>query len=64
MLYAKKLQLTTIIVYAIIASIASKFLDIHWIHLLNSLILSAILYHLLEWKYSCISEEEENNENK
>ena len=59
--YAKKLHLITFVVYSIMASIGSKFLNIPWIHLLNALILSAILYHLLEWKYDWV-EEGDNNE--
>ncbi len=62
MTFARKLHLIGIIFYSIIAGIASKFLNIHWIHLLNGLMLSAILYHILEWKYDWI-EDGENNEN-
>ncbi len=62
MTHAKKLQLMTFVIYSIIASIGSKILDIHWIHILNALILSAILYHILEWKYNWVEEGEENND--
>ncbi len=62
MTHAKKLHLTTFIIYSIIASIGSKLLNVHFIHILNALILSAILYHLLEWKYDWVEQEEENNE--
>ena len=59
--YAKKLHLIIFVVYSIMASVGSKILDIHWIHLLNVLILFSILYHLLEWKYDWIEESEEEN---
>lgn len=58
--YAKKLHLITLVIYSIMASIGSKIFDIHWIHVLNALILSAILYHLLQWKYDWVEEEENN----
>ena len=60
--YAKKSQFIYFIIYSMLASIGSKFLDVHWIHLLNALILSAILYHILEWKYDWVDKEGENNE--
>lgn len=55
--YFRQLHLTTIITYAILAIIASRFINIHFIHLLNAGLLSAILYQILEWKYG-IEEEE------
>ena len=56
MTHAKKLQLMTFVIYSIMASIGSKILDIHWIHLLNALVLSNILFHILEWKYDWTDE--------
>ncbi len=60
--YAKKLHFTTFIIYSIIASIGSKFLNVHWIHILNALILSNILFHILEWKYDWTEQEEESED--
>lgn len=62
MTHAKKLQFIYILIYSIIASIGSKILNIHWIHLLNTLILSAILYHILEWKYSWVEKDDIKND--
>ncbi len=56
--HAKKLQFMYFIIYSIVASIGSKLLDIHFIHMLNALILSAILYHILDWKYDWVTKEE------
>jgi len=56
MTFAKKLHLTAIILYTIVAVVISKFTQIHFIHIFNGLMLSSILYNLLDWKY----EEEEN----
>ena len=58
--FAKKFQLIHYIIYSIIASIASKLINVHFIHVLNALILSAILYQILDWRYSY--EEGEDNE--
>ncbi len=60
--HAKQIQFMTYIIYAIIASVGSKLLNIHFIHILNALILSNILFHILEWKYDWIEEGGENNE--
>jgi len=59
----KSLSVLTIVVYTILAHIGGAYLKVNWIHVFNSLILVSILYHLLEWKYDCVDqEEEENNE--
>ena len=49
---ATQIHLFTVIIYGIISTFGSKLLNIHWIHILNGLMLSAILYHLLDWKYN------------
>ena len=51
MTFAKKLHLTAIILYTIVAVVISKFTQIHFIHIFNGLMLSSILYNLLDWKY-------------
>ncbi len=58
----KGLSVFTIVIYTVLANIIGSYLKIHWIHVFNSLILVSILYHILEWKYSWISEEEEIEE--
>ena len=58
----KPLSVLTIVVYTVLAYIGGAYLKVDWIHVFNSLILISILYHLLEWKYSWVGEEEENNE--
>jgi len=40
-----------------VAIFSSKFLDIHWIHVLTVLLLSSILYQILEWKFDWIIED-------
>lgn len=59
MIKAKQLYIATLIIYPIMALVGSKFLHIHWIHLLNTLLLCAIFHHLLEWKYD---HQEDNKE--
>ena len=51
MTYAKKLHLTAIILYTIVASIIAHFTKIHFIHIFNAFMLSGIFYNLLDWKY-------------
>jgi len=58
MTLGKKTYLMGIVIYTIIASILSPILKIEWIYIFNTLILSAILYHILEWKYDWVEEEE------
>jgi hypothetical protein len=47
----KFMYLFAVILYTIIANISSEFFNIHWIHILNGLMLSSILYNLLDFKY-------------
>lgn len=58
--FGKGLSIITIVVYTILAHIGGVFIDVNWIHVFNSLILVSILYHILEWKYAWVSEEENN----
>ena len=48
---AKFMYLFGTILYTVIAFCSSKFFEIHWIHILNTLMLSSILFNLLDWKY-------------
>lgn len=54
----KSLSILSIIVYTILAHIGATILKIHWFHVFNGLMLVSILYHILEWKYSWVDEEE------
>ena len=59
----KKLTITAVILYMIVAHISGAYLKIHWIHVFNSFMLACILYNILEWKFDWAEEnEEENNE--
>lgn len=59
----KPLSVLTIVVYTVLAHIGGAYLEVHWIHVFNSLILVNILYHLLEWKYAWVGVGEEEEEN-
>jgi len=59
----KKLTIFGVVLYTIVASIIAKFIDIHPIHVLNTLLLASILHNILEWKYDWVNEEENNDEN-
>ena len=59
----KKLTIIGIVLYTVIAHICAKFIDVHWIHVLNTFLLASILHNILEWKYDWVSEEENNDEN-
>ena len=61
MTLGRKIYLMGIVMYTIIASILSPILKIEWIHIFNALILSAILFHILEWKYDWVEEEGKND---
>ena len=61
-MHAKTYQFITYIIYSIIAGIVSKYLNVHWIHVLNALILSAILYQILEWRYDWVEEDNDKME--
>ena len=54
----KKLSLIAVILYMLLAHIGGHFLKIHWIHIFNSFMLFCILHNLLEWKFDCMIEEE------
>ena len=62
MTQAKSIYNLSIVVYIILAYLFSKFVNIHWVHIFNTLMLGSILYNILDWKYSC-EEEGDNNEN-
>ncbi len=61
MIFGKSLSVLTVVAYTILAHIGATITKINWIHVFNSLILVSILYHLLEWKYSWVDQEEEEN---
>ena len=58
----KKLTVTAVVLYMLVAHVGGHFLKIHWIHIFNSFMLVAILHNILEWKYDWINEEEEDND--
>ena len=55
----KKLSIGAVVLYMLLAHIFGKFIDIHWIHVFNSFMLVCILHNLLEWKFDCTNQEEE-----
>lgn len=55
----KKIHLLAIIIYTIVSYFIQNLVQIHWIHIFNSLMLSSILYNLLDFKFNC--EEGDNN---
>ncbi len=57
----KKLSVTAVVLYMLIAHIGGHYLKVHWIHIFNSFILVCILHNLLEWKYDWVGQEEEEN---
>ena len=59
--FGKKLSILTVIVYVIFAHIGGTILNVHWLHVFSAITLLNILYHLLEWKYEWIGQEEEEN---
>ena len=58
----KFIYVFAVILYTVIAYISAKFFNIHWIHVFNGLMLSSILYNLLDFKFKCedVSEEDIN----
>ena len=59
----KKLTVTAIVLYLLVAHIGGHFLKVHWIHVFNSFMLVCILHNILEWKYDWIEQEEIEEEN-
>ena len=62
MIFPKKLNVLYIVCYTILAHVFSTILKTHWLNTFNTLILVAILYHILEWKYEWVDREGDNNE--
>ncbi len=61
----KKISVTVVILYMLLAQIGGHYLKVHWIHVFNSFILVCILHNLLEWKFDCmIDQGEEDNANE
>ena len=60
MTQAKSIYVFAIILYTILAYFSSKFFNIHWVHIFNTLMLSSILFNILDWRYGY--EEGDNNE--
>lgn len=58
----KKLSVIAVVLYMLLAHIGGHFLQVHWIHIFNSLILVCILNNILEWKYDWVEETEEEKE--
>jgi len=58
---SKQLFISAIILYSVVAFLTSKIVEIHYIHIFNTLMLSCILFNLLDWKYGV---EEDSNEEK
>jgi len=44
------------ILYTIIATYSAPYFKIHWIHILNTLMLGSIFYNLLDFKFNCEEE--------
>ncbi len=59
----KKLSVTAVVLYMLLAHIGGHFLKVHWIHVFNSFMLFCILHNLLEWKFDCGDQEESEEEN-
>ena len=57
----KKLSVTAVVLYMLMANIGGYFLEIHWIHIFNSFMLVCILHNLLDWKFDWVEQSEEEN---
>ena len=61
--FGKGLSILIIVVYTIMSYMVAMITKINWIDIFNSLLLINILYHLLDWKYSWVGQEEIEEEN-